>query len=357
MSESEETEFDKAQRAEKIQQAKDLVQGICKKHPELGQAGGAMIFSRQIYRIARFEINRILTEHVKDPDVLSYAEEILVQAWAEAGDQGAADASMATTLVQGLQGTVLPFCENFRNLRRRMEHEQMKEMSEAVEAERRETVLPLGFPIGTSLGEFLPRNKTLCLVGRLPAIEWVTSEVVNSVLSNPRPKFRVVHLSKWAAPRLVHSKDEIKQKGHLNIPPNQWRGEANSGGKWKSLMASCADRLGSAIDLVVVDDISELYTSGLVGGRNTYKADHAHKHMRRWADEAGAALLVGLPFDIDPSQEGGPDLTSPAFESLRSFTTLRPVWTQVSPDDEDKTEVWIGKDLFKWVVSKEVVSC
>ena len=37
---ADETEFDKEQIRIKVKAAKDIAQGICKKHPELGQAGG-----------------------------------------------------------------------------------------------------------------------------------------------------------------------------------------------------------------------------------------------------------------------------------------------------------------------------
>lgn len=353
---TEETEFDKEQRRIKIQAAKDIAGGICKKHPEIGQAGGAMIFSRHVYRIARFEINRMLEEHVDDPEVRSYVEEILVQSWSEAADQQNITASLAGTLITGLQGTVLPFVSNFQSIQRRIEQDNVKEVSEALEAERRETPVPLGFAFGATLGEYLPRDKTLCLVGRPVVLEWVNASAVETALKEPHPKFKVVHLTHWARPNLIERPEDIQARGSVTVPPLRWKGAADSQGKWGKFISTYADKLGGAVDLLVIDDIGPLYTQGLLGGRITYKANHAHKNIRRWADKEGCAVIMGLPFTEDPADEAGPDLTSPAFEQLRTFTTLRPVWTKDHEKDEGKVEVWIGKDAHHWVLSKEILS-
>jgi len=81
-----------------------------------------------------------------------------------------------------------------------------------------------------------------------------------------------------------------------------------------------ADRLSCQPDLLVVDNLAPAYTKGFIGRAPEASAGDAHKRIRKWCDNAGCALLGGVPLE-----DGDFDIRAPQFEQLRTFTDLVPV--------------------------------
>jgi len=99
-------------------------------------------------------------------------------------------------------------------------------------------------------------------------------------------------------------------------------------------------------DIIQVGDVHPSLNAGRPAG-------NAHKIMRRWATEAGAALLAGvcMPDKLVV------DLTTPVWEQLRTFSLLRPVAVMDEADnlEEGHYRILVGRNACYFDVSKEVL--
>jgi hypothetical protein len=286
--------------------------------PEWRSLTAALVSMRQGYAIAYRELQRLCdglrSGYEERGEPMPLVEDFLIQyaMW---------EASKPFTehdWWQSMFRSVLPWLADVIDQHAAAEEEEARAEQQRQEKERRARPLDIGFShsLGAD-GPTLARERSLVLVGYRPAVLWLLDRLCNHVLSATHgPPCWVVRFL-TTAPGRDGARDRL-----VRVGGTAWHGFANS---WRQLERSLAehleDQLTSPPDLVVVDDLAWANTTGFVGRPGPARAGDAHRHVRRWCDEVGAALVGGVLLEDD----GPVDITAPEYEQLRTFTYLRPV--------------------------------
>jgi hypothetical protein len=276
------------------------------KRQDIKQAVGSLIAARQLYSMARAGLEELLVAEGDDAPSL---EEVFLHAVNQAALQPFEEA----VLIRGFQETVFPWM--IETYKAHTEAERATAAGERVEAERerRATAVPVGLTVEPGVVG-LPRTRTLVLYGWRPAVLCALDKIAASA---SEAGSLVLRLSADRRPVGPPDGDFL-----VRISPNYWEGSANTTDAFHEMVALRAGAvLHTVPDLVVVDDLAEAYTSGLLGRAREARAADAQKRVRKWADKIGAAVVGGVPLLGDDV----PEPSGLGWDNLKSFTTLLPV--------------------------------
>lgn len=214
-----------------------------------------------------------------------------------------------------------------------------------IDTERRVRKIPLGFKFDIfQEDDCFAKDRSLVLVGWYNALYWLVDNIVNTITSNGENRYTVVRFMSQAP------KAKDQQSNVIRIGPNQWKGCADSQKKLAVCMGTyVADKISAQPDLLIVDNLADAYTLGIIGRPSAANAGDAHKQLRRWCNDAGCALICLIPFE---EQDYECDISEPQWEQLRTFTYLRLV---VTPEINDKYNLIVGHNASAFKLDKTIL--
>lgn len=246
--------------------------------------------------------------------------------------------------MQGMIGVVMPYMAEIVDKHSAAEKQQQLDDRYVADEARRKLSIPIGF--NCVLGKkdhSLERERSLILTGWRNALLWLVDRIIEEI-----NEFMVIRFM-LQAPKIKEQQSNL-----IRLGPNQWEGCADTQKKLALCMGTyVADKLSSQPDLLIIDDLGHTFTAGFIGRPFAANAGDAHKHLRRWCNEAGSGLIGLIPFD----DQVVPDLSTPEWEQLRTFTYLRGITVQASAKDlpPNKYRIIIGNHLAIFDVDKTIL--
>jgi hypothetical protein len=222
------------------------------------------------------------------------------------------------TLMASITTHVLPWLADVIDRHSEQDEAESREDAQEADEERRRRPVNVGLAHSPSAvrGQVdfdLSRARSLVLAGWKNAVHWLLDRVCDHVLKGGDDL--VVH----CMTRPPAAKDQHARR--IRLAPNLWEGMGNDGTAPARVMGAQQDLLSKQPDLLVFDDLAHAFTKSLVGRPPAASAGDAHRHLRRWCDRAGAALLGAVVTD----DRAGLDVAGNEFEQLRTFADLRAV--------------------------------
>lgn len=257
--------------------------------PEVNLTCMVLMAARQLYSMARVILQRRLGEVTAS----AATEEILVQAMANK-----AEAEFTDEELRNKYTSLVPLFFQKEMARNEVQAREAEiDDAKQADAQRRGTAIPLGF---SALGvSELARSKSLLLAGHPKAVQYLLDRVIltaKSAEDTVGPKTVIAHILKTLYTHTDVTKANNRDKTYVKIGINQALGSGNSLKKFDQLLANWR-RLTykNRVDLLVIDDVAQLYTAGVSGRGSGRNADSANRHVRKWADAAGCAVVAGVP--------------------------------------------------------------
>jgi hypothetical protein len=314
---------------------------------------GAMVAFRQGYAMAYNDLERLLAA---EKDVPSLTLEVLIQS---ASYQASREFD-EKVLLQGFEETVFPWMvETLQRHESEDGHSRRVDRDSREEA-RRAVPVPIGISQDLGVAPQLERHESLVLVGWKPAVLWLLDEATTCALAAnvkagvERYLFSVTRLS------CLRSRGRSMNRVDDNyriLYGEAWDNSCKSNAEFARRLAKYkADGL---VDLLVIDDIPHAKKDTIQVGdvsdilKAGRPAGNAHKIIRRWASEVGAAVLAGVCLE----EKGDIDLTTPVWEQLKTFSFLRPVTVMEEADnlEENHYRILVGRNACYFDVPKEVI--
>jgi len=318
--------------------ARAFCQGLLKENEEARQLAGCLIATRRMYAVFYRRLQELLDTRAGCPPL---AEDYFVQSLMHQ----AAQPFNEQDLMQGFVDTVLPYIATVVDVHLTADARAEREAREAAEVARQGKPVPLGFRVDPeSASPDLSRQRSLVLAGPADAVAFVLEQIVTHALAGGMQVVRFLE-------QPPQGRDQHARLAR--VAPNWWRGCANSPRGLALVMGEqVQDKQAQLVDLLVCDNLALAHTAGYVGRPPAASAGDAHKVLRKWCDRGGAALLGAVPLASDDD----PDLRTPEFEQLRTFTDLRGVTVRHQADDlaEGHVRIRVGASLHHWDVPREV---
>jgi hypothetical protein len=298
----------------------------------LRQCVGSMVAARQLYAMCIQELDRQmekLPEDQRHPDLTDY----LIQATTHQ----AAQPFNEQDLYAGFQETVYPWMVDTVDRHNREDKRQRQDDLEAFEQQRRSTPLPIKVTYDPELGDRLPRDRALVLVGWTPAVQYLLDNIVNSVLAANDPAlFCVIRLQS----RLLDLSEQGPDRLY-RLDGRSWENCCRSGLSWPRLFQQQLLRqMEQAPDLLICDDLARACRPGGSTEKPTRQAAESHKRLREWCLKVGTAMIGGVPLD----HRVPPDLSGTEWSQLRTWSWLRPVWVEELENDPLYYNLYVGRD-------------
>ena len=297
----------------------------------------AMIAARQLYAVAYAELQKLVAAEKPQPHDMT--EDLLVQS----AMHEAAKPFDQNAVISGFVGSVMPWLADVADAANAADAAQAMGDMEALDRERRETPLDVGFRADPQQAEpHLSRGRSLVLAGWRPAVLYVLDQIVARVLAAKHNGFlaTVVRLQR-EQPR--KGEEELR---YLRLGRKRWEGCCNSNNGLVRVAAEyLAPQMSHPADLVVCDDLPAAVTNAYAGKPAGAIAGDAHKRLRDWANRDGAAVAAGVPLP----ERDTPDVSAPEWEQLRTFATLRPV---VVEERDDAYRLRVGNSAHHWDVPR-----
>jgi hypothetical protein len=292
-----------------------------------------MLCARQIYMASLVDLDKRLGElQVKHQDGVR-------QTLVEAMQNQAQRPFGRMDLVEKLQKHALPWLVATAQSEDAKAAKEVEIQEKQLDEARRERAVPIGFPLVQDLPDDpkdMGRERTILLAGHAGAVKYLIRLAGATALKQPESqdvaKLRVIHLSSYDPPFRNKSKRVNKDKLHLVLSLNQWQHHCKSEKKFAELMLPrCATMRRQGLDLLLVDDITQLMEMSLSTSTPIRTAQSAHRYLRKWADRAGCAVICGLPLNANKSC---PEIDD-TWGDIEVFTTLRRVMVEDGGYDED----------------------
>ncbi len=219
------------------------------------------------------------------------------------------------------------------------ERRRIKGDEEVLDQHRREQEVDIGYcwdhPDGPEL-KTLGRKRTVVLAGMGGAVKYLLGLAVKT-LRNTKANGPTAPAPSAIQLVLDENRDITKKRGgatYRTISYSRWNRKLTNGGQTtKILQPFLRNMRKMAIDLLIIDDLSQVMPPGIVGASAPRVAGQALRHLRHWADEVGCGILAGLPL---PKSQSVPDIGSDSdFEQLEVYSELRAVEFEEGPFDED----------------------
>lgn len=299
---------------------------LIKKDEHVNGAFATLVAARRLYMLAVQSLNR-------------RADEIQMEAKVEAFVTGAARTHAGSEeftreeVRDGIQMGVLPWLlAEIQEQTGREAGIVAKEL--AAEDEHRRTLpIPLPFRPHKNWEQWedekatMGRDRALTITGHPGAVSYTLDQIVNHAAqqkeSPSKPKPTTVRL---AAKMINHNVVGIKDKQTFEIGENRWL----ECGKSKRVITETVQPFYSAllrmrIDMLVVDNLAIAANGGyhdLAEREAWFRAGSVQRNFRKWADESGAALVLGVPFEAA-------DETTPIVDQFQGIDINHSKWTQL----------------------------
>lgn len=308
----------------------DMAQELVVSDKGIRQIVGAMVASRQLYAMAlhdldyRLESGRGKYESIAEEDK-SPIKEIFVSSAATQASHPFEEFD----LLSGFRDTVIPWMEEVSATHTEAESLLVAQEHEAAEQVRRAKNVSLGLGLRPEEEDSLDRERSLVLVGWGPALEYLSSRIIEHSLSTELDFNQIIHLTKTATKSEDHRLLEIGGKA--------WENCAKSNASWNKMFVSqYLDKLSAPLDLFVVSDLSVTNDGHSFQSAASLSAE-AQKRLRKWATGMGCAMVGCIPV---PTKKPV-DLNTPDWEKLRMFTRLRSV--TVDTRDDGNYDISVGR--------------
>lgn len=238
-------------------------------------------------------------------------------------------------LLDNLTRSALPWLAAEIHEQNRREQDLAKSEIQAAETARRETLITL--PVASLAGwayfandrqePQLSRKRTLSFAGHPAAVRYVLDQLVSAARcvkeSSGRLRPTVVRL---VSQLVNHNVVGVREQDCFTIGLNRW-GQCGRSVRaiWDTVKPFYSALLRGRIDLCVIYDLAngkEPLASGALPP--WYEAGACHRTFRKWADEAGCALIAGVPFESDkPITEHWQDVVlDHRWDQLSLYTNL-----------------------------------
>ena len=291
------------------------------KDAEVNCIAQVLYYSRQLYAMGR----HMLHDRMQKRKGSECAEETIVRAMAAKADQG----FDSRDLLKALTEIVLPIVKVENDDRNAALDAEEKKLKITDEDRRRGQLMPTGISYNPD-DQLLPRPTTLALYGHGKAVQFVLDQIVNAALVKPETssikKNVVLRLIEDLVPQLANRQ---RDKQHVEIGLSQWLNSARSFKVLdKELSPWKRQLLGERVDMVMIDDAwlgqNDLSTN-MARSRARLAAD-AQRVFRKWANQEGAALVVGVQLAADPANfVPQVDMEEAGWDELYAHTLLRRV--------------------------------
>ena len=306
VTEPENVEYTKEEVEEIRETAKKLMGDAKKADPTVINVAMTMLASRQMYMAALYDMEERLRElEVSNRDGVR-------QTIADAMQYQAQQPFVRSELLDKIQMHVIPYFVATVQSEKGEEERREKERARLEDEERRERHIPIGFPIVQDLPEDakeMERERTLILAGHPGAVKFLLRRAVETALlqkaTSKVPKLKVLHLSCYDKGYRNKTKRPNQDKTHIVIEERVWKYQLTGAQAWTKFIFPWQRQMRKqSIDLLVVDDITQLMEPRMATVPPGKVAAQAHRHLRRWADAAGCAVLCGYPVEEQDGKLG-----------------------------------------------------
>jgi hypothetical protein len=298
---------------------------------------------RRAYTVLRHELKAQI-EALKERET-PVEEEILEDFFVQYATYGADEAYSEHDLMQSLMAHAMARLADVVDAHTQSDNQQRLEDITAAEAERKQLPVPLGFHRHIAPnGHLLGRDKPLTLLGYEPVLVWLIRKVLAAADAQV-----IIHLTtKKLAPADFGAR-------LISVAREHWQEQARS---FRSLAIMAGkhiyEKLGTVPDLLICDDLAAAAPPGLALRPPSARSGDSSHALWQWAHKQGMAQIGCLPLEDTEI----PDLQTPAFEQLRSFTHLVPVYVAEHPLEPSQWRITVGfqADVFN-VAKKEIEAC
>jgi hypothetical protein len=266
---------------------------LLKKLPELSRAYGLLVYTRQIYGLARLDVQRLLRHEIGDAEMRTTVEDILVRS-AESQSRAGFE---HRELVEGVSSLLVPYLTDLQVRFQQEDREQRQDHRENYEQQRRNRKVPLGFAYQGEETE-IARDRSLVLVGDVRHGYRILDHVVRQVFTK-NPPWHIIRFGCEPALRRPTAPEDQAWQNVLYIPVDHWRHCGESVRQLKRHIGKFVGPwLESGIfpDLLLVDDLTLLTRQSAAGPA---KLKSAHRALRQVADDLGAGVVASAPVNAD----------------------------------------------------------
>lgn len=308
-----------------IEQCGETYRQLIDSHPELIDLVACLIAFRRCHAVAYREMHdlllRITAAGITVPPLFA---DFVTMLFLEQADRP----FDTHELMSGMVDVVTKWMANTMDRHTAADEAEAQAAQQKELADRLSASVPIGFRYSVSEDETLERSRTLVLVGWRNAVLWLLDRAARTTSATGT----VVQFATRAPQRHEQNSRLIR------VAPDSWAGFANSDRALATTVVTyVAPTIGSPIDLITCGDLSLGLTNTFVGRPAAASAGDAHRRLRKWCDDIGAAIMAAIPvdgFDV-------PDVTAPEFYQLNTFATVRVVYVR---EVGDNYQVVIGND-------------
>ncbi len=262
---------------------------------EINLACHAMITSRQLYWMGRIALQRRLKDLTETPGV----EQALAMNIASHADQMQFTSQQ---VMAGLAGPVLSFVtvETERDLKLLHEVEMARRQAEEQENAGEWEIIP-GLTIMRS-------RSALVLPTTRDAWPELAGQIMKAAEDNNEQhgtrKINILHISDKLKADTLIKKSEMGTKNYVEVTMSKAVDSASSIKNFERVIAPYTRVLNkSRVDVILIDDIIPLRKAASTWQTPVKMAEEAHRVVRKWADEQGAAIIACLPLDESELEE------------------------------------------------------
>ena len=296
---------------------------------DINLACHAMIVSRQLYWMGRIALQRRLKDLTTTPGV----EQALAMNIASHADQMQFTSQQ---VMAGLAGPVLQFvtAETERDLKLLHEVETARRQAEEQEKAGEWEIIP-GLTI-------LRSRSVIVLPMTRDAWPELSAKIMKAAEENNEKhgvrKINVLHISDKLKGDTLIKKSEVGTKHYVEVTMNKAIDSASSAKNFDRVMSQWLRILNKErVDVIIIDDILPLRNPASTWQSPVRVAEEAHRVIRKWADEQGAAIVACLPLKESELEEHGD-----ALSHLGQFVQLIQVPIMEKDCDEQCSEEAVG---------------
>lgn len=317
-----------------LNQIAETSQKLIDKDRPTGIVCVAMLHARRLYYMCLEDLDRRIAE--LSPDKAEAVRAHLVHSMAAK----AMEPFERIHVQEGIQKQVLPYVAASIASEAEEERRLERAQRETQEESRKKTRIPVGFQLGPSespeKASEIDRSRTELLAGYRPAVQLLLQTAAHKALlrkaSSSTPKLRVLHLSTDQKGYRNASKKSNKDKTYIRVGLNRWKHKCSSVKKLSTVLLPWLRMMrGYQVDLLVIDDLRLADTKLTDAVVDEIHASNCHRLFRKWADDAGCALLAGLLYEENETPVKG----DPCWEQLEIYTNLHFVSHEDGEWDED----------------------